>query len=149
MASLAIYPNCYITPWKDYAEGHIVPGRLERVGLMPNGTASGRPTLMVGVRIDAGHVVVAQTTWAIWQAVMKGLAGTPVAEFDRLHEEGRAQDVDLEQLTNAYEARLRAQGMREFAAYLEEHPFPVPCRSSVYATLARERADQVEAGGHA
>lgn len=146
MASLEIHSNCALTPWTDYARERLLPGQLERVGLMPNGTSGGRPALMLGIRID-GYVVVAQTTWAIWQAVMQGLANVPVAVVDRAAEEG--QDTDLETLTTAYEAKLRAQGMREFAGYLEAHPLPIPCRSSVYATLAREQADQAEAGGHA
>jgi hypothetical protein len=41
---------------------------------------------------------------------------------------------------------LMAEGMRAFAAYLDAHPFPAPMPSSVYAQLARERAERVEEG---
>lgn len=41
---------------------------------------------------------------------------------------------------------LMAEGMRAFAAYLEAHPMLAPVPSSVYAQLARERAEHVEAG---
>ncbi|MGP4092980.1 hypothetical protein [Nonomuraea sp. KM90] len=40
---------------------------------------------------------------------------------------------------------LMAEGMRAFAAYLEAHPMLAPVPSSVYAQLARERAEHMEA----
>ncbi|RCG27210.1 hypothetical protein DQ384_26180 [Sphaerisporangium album] len=43
-------------------------------------------------------------------------------------------------------AELKAAGVREFAAYLEAHPFPAPLPSRIYATLAREKADRLAAG---
>ncbi|MFC6081039.1 hypothetical protein [Sphaerisporangium aureirubrum] len=43
-------------------------------------------------------------------------------------------------------AELKAAGLREFAGYLDAHPLPIPVRSSVYAQLAREKAEALEAG---
>ena len=42
---------------------------------------------------------------------------------------------------------LMAEGMLAFASYLEAHPLPVPVSSSVYAQLARERAEWVGQDG--
>lgn len=151
MVGLMITTNCELNPWQDYQRETVREGSLERVGLMPRGTASGRPALLLGIRIGkpaSRRVVIAQTTWALWKGAMRGLAGSPVAELDLMDQELGGHDQTLETLTMEYEARLKAEGMRAFASYLEAHPFPAPCSSGVYAELAREKAGRMEATGN-
>lgn len=147
MVGLIITTNCLLNPWEDYQRQDAREGSIERVGLLPHATAGGRPALLLGIRLGK-RVVIARTTWALWSAAMLGLAGTPVAELDRLDQENAGHDQTLDTLTMAYEARLKAEGMREFAAYLEQHPNPAPCPSGVYAELARELAGRMEVTGN-
>ncbi len=80
--SLDIRPNLEAAPWDDLPApaGH---GIIERIGLLPNGTNSGRPVLAMVIRLGDGQHVIAQTTWALISSTIRALAGSPVAELDR------------------------------------------------------------------
>ncbi|MEU4578974.1 hypothetical protein [Nonomuraea sp. NPDC023979] len=78
------------------------------------------------------------------------------AEYLRADEVDRGGADDVEPVQEFYaDARemlkpvapvLMAEGMRAFAAYLEAHTMLAPVPSSVYAQLAREHAERMEAG---
>jgi hypothetical protein len=46
--------------WKDKSPAH---GRLTRLAALPGGMASGRPSIALGIELDDGTVVVAETSW--------------------------------------------------------------------------------------
>lgn len=84
MTPLSITPNCELNPWADLTRDQIIPGELERIGLMPDGTASGRPAVVLLVRLPDGTPVVAQTTWALLRSAVRALNASPVADLDRM-----------------------------------------------------------------
>lgn len=86
MPGLTLTTNLDLDPWTDLA-GHVDESRfgtIERVGLLPNGTSTGRPTIVVLVRLPDGSIVTGETTWALWTSATRALAASPVAEFDRM-----------------------------------------------------------------
>ncbi|MDX3109690.1 hypothetical protein [Nonomuraea angiospora] len=83
MIPLDIRPNLELNPWDDVSRETAV-GRLERVGLLPNGTSQGRPVFALLVRLEDGSTVVVQTTWALMSTAVRALAASPVAELDRM-----------------------------------------------------------------
>jgi hypothetical protein len=81
---LIITPNIELNPWADLKDGAPYPGGvIERIGLLPNGTAKGRPTVAMVIRMEDGTVVVAETTWVLFNGAARALAASPVAELDR------------------------------------------------------------------
>lgn len=84
MVPLSVTMNCEIDPWTDLKRDAIVPGDVERIGLMPDGTASGRPAVILLVRLPDGTPVVAQTTWALLRSAVRALNASPVADLDRM-----------------------------------------------------------------
>jgi hypothetical protein len=54
--------------------------------------------------------------------------------------------ADARELLKPLAPILMAEGVRAFAAYLDAHPWPTPMRSSLFAELARECAESMEAG---
>lgn len=84
MIPLDIRPNIELNPWTDIPSGSIDDGLIERIGLRPNGTANGRPSIALLIRLPDGSPVIAQTTWALLRAAVRALDASPVAELDRL-----------------------------------------------------------------
>ena len=86
MTPLTITPNIELNPWSDLADkvDESRHGRINRIGLIPNGTAQGRPTIAVLVTLPDGSVVTGETTWALWQGATRALAASPVSELDRM-----------------------------------------------------------------
>jgi hypothetical protein len=80
---LDIRPNMELNPWDDIPRA-IDGAELERIGLLPNGTTSGRPTIGLLVRLPDGTAVIAQTTWTLMRAAVRALDASPVAELDRM-----------------------------------------------------------------
>ena len=89
--SVDIRPNLEAAPWTDLgaAGGPDLHGTVERVGLLPNGTQGGRPSVALLIRLGDGRTVVAETTWALYNGAARALAASPVAEADRRKQEGR------------------------------------------------------------
>lgn len=84
MIPLDIRPNLELNPWDDVPDEEFAgDGTLGRIGLLPNGTTGGRPTIGMLVRLPDGRAVIAQTTWALMEAATRALATSPVAELDR------------------------------------------------------------------
>jgi hypothetical protein len=81
---LDIRSNLELNPWDDLAAGSCQGGRIERIGLLPNATNQGRPSVAILVRLEDGTTVAAETTWALIRFAVNGLEASPVAELDRM-----------------------------------------------------------------
>lgn len=88
---LHVTTNLDIDPWSDLYEkfpnlpdGAPLPeGHLTRVGMLPNGTSSGRAVVALLVEFE-GKPVFVQVTWRIWQTLAAALAATPVAQLEEM-----------------------------------------------------------------
>jgi len=83
MTPLDIRPNLEVAPWDDLTTDNCQGGRIERIGLLPNGTDQGRPTIALLIRLDNGTTVAAETTWALMNLAVRALNASPIAELDR------------------------------------------------------------------
>lgn len=84
MIPISITPNLELSPWTDLADAAPGIGTVERIGLLPNGTTSGRPVVGIVVRAADGQRHIVQTTWALFRTAARGLDASPVAELDRM-----------------------------------------------------------------
>ena len=71
-ADLAAYP------WSDLPSDPL-HGMVERIGLLPDGTSTGRASIALTVRLDDGRTVVAETTWRLFNVAARALAASPIA----------------------------------------------------------------------
>jgi hypothetical protein len=83
MTPLSITPNLDRNPWADITNEVTGEGSIERIGLLPNATNNGRPSLAVVIRLPDGRAVIAETTWALMRNAVRALDASPVAEADR------------------------------------------------------------------
>ena len=85
MTPLEIRPNLDRDPWHDIRITDVgsQSGRIERIGLLPDGTDAGRPTIAIVGRLGNGQPVILETTWALIRTAIRGLDASPVAEADR------------------------------------------------------------------
>jgi hypothetical protein len=87
---LRITVNIDIDPWLDLLvdPNYQPPGnrtsRLERIGLLPNGTSGGRAAAMMLVRLPDGKLIPVETTWRLLQTAVRALAASPVAQMEEL-----------------------------------------------------------------
>lgn len=78
MEPLTITPDIERAPWTDIP--HSAPqGKIERIGLLRNGTVGGRATVGLVIRLPDGTAVVAETTWRLFKASSIALAASPIA----------------------------------------------------------------------
>lgn len=47
--------------------------RVERVGILPGGMASGRPALELAIALPDGRVVIAETSWRLMASAVRAL----------------------------------------------------------------------------
>lgn len=78
MTPLSVTPDVEQAPWSDL-DPKMPHGRLERVGLLRHGTVNGKASVAVVILLDDGTRVVAETTWALFNAAARALAASPVA----------------------------------------------------------------------
>lgn len=76
MQHLQITPDIEHAPWSDVDPTY--SGELERIGLLRNGTAEGRATVGLVVRLTDGRHVIVQTTWRLLHNAVRALAAGPV-----------------------------------------------------------------------
>jgi len=81
---LSITTNLDINPWVDLKRDQIIPGTIERVGVLPNGTKQGRACVELFIRLPDGRVVVAETTLRLFSLAARAIAATPVAQMEDL-----------------------------------------------------------------
>ena len=84
MIPLTITTNLEINPWTDLQREDIIPGKLERVGVLPNGTREGRACVELLIRLPDGRVVIAETTLRLFNTAALAVAATPVAQMEDL-----------------------------------------------------------------
>lgn len=78
MTPLSITPNIENAPWDDLDPTQLTEIRLERIGLMPGGTGSGQPAVMLLMRDANGKPVITQTTFALFEAASRALLASPL-----------------------------------------------------------------------
>lgn len=83
MEPLTITPDIDRAPWTDIPSD-APQGKLERIGLLRNGTVGGRATVGLVIRLADGTAVVAETTWRLFNASARALAASPVAAEETL-----------------------------------------------------------------
>ena len=66
-------------PWSDLGARTVTHGMVQRIGLLPNGTQNGRASVALVIRTDDGRIVVAETTWRLFNVAARALAASPVA----------------------------------------------------------------------
>lgn len=65
--------------WDDIDPARVTEGTLERVAFIRNGTAQGRATVMVLIRLPDGSTVAGETTWRLFNTAARALAASPAA----------------------------------------------------------------------
>jgi hypothetical protein len=66
--------------WPHLADSPVKSGAIDRVGVLPNSTTGGHPSVQILVTLEDGTKVVAQTTWRNFSLAMVALIarwGTP------------------------------------------------------------------------
>ncbi len=83
-SAMEVTLNLELDPWRGLSDtpihGH---GVIERIGLLPGGTAQGRPSVAMIVRLADGKHVVVECTWPLLESAVRAMAASPVAELDR------------------------------------------------------------------
>ncbi|HEY9416772.1 MAG TPA: hypothetical protein VIQ30_18610 [Pseudonocardia sp.] len=82
MEGLGVTPDIELAPWTDIPETS-PQGKLERIGLLRNGTSEGRAMVGLIVRMPDGTAVVAETTWRLFNVSARALAASPIASEQR------------------------------------------------------------------
>lgn len=88
MIGLTVTTNLELDPWTDLTPAdlrHNPAGKtatIERVGLLPNGTESGRATVELLITLPSGERVIAETTLRLFRTMSAALLAAPVAELD-------------------------------------------------------------------
>lgn len=59
--------------WSDLTDRHVVSGRLEAVGAIPNGMSSGKAAVALRVELADGTVVLAETSLALLTTATRAL----------------------------------------------------------------------------
>lgn len=90
MIALTITPDIERAPWSDL-QARIHPdavgrplAQIARVGLLRNGTDSGRATVSIAIELNDGRVILAETTYRLWRMAVIALAATPAAAEETL-----------------------------------------------------------------
>lgn len=65
-------------PWTHIDPKAVAHGRVESVGLLRHGTAEGRASVALLIRLDDGRHVVAETTFRLAHTAARALAASPV-----------------------------------------------------------------------
>jgi hypothetical protein len=76
---ITITPDVEQNPWTDIDLATVGHGRIERIGLLRNGTSEGRASVAMVIRLDDGTAVVAETTWRLFDTSARALAVSAVA----------------------------------------------------------------------
>jgi hypothetical protein len=75
---LDVRPDIERSPWSDLGQD-IPDGRIERVGLLRNGTSGGRAVVAIVITLPDGRRVLGQTTWRLFNSAARALAASPIA----------------------------------------------------------------------
>lgn len=65
-------------PWTDLVDhAPLTEHQLERVGVLPNGTSSGRPAVILLVRDTEGRPTIVQLTYGTWRTLAAAVNAAP------------------------------------------------------------------------
>lgn len=78
MTQIDIFPNLDDMPWTDLVGKVQVTGRVARIGVLPNGTTSGAPSVAIVIEMPDGTFVIGETTWNAFNVAARALAASPV-----------------------------------------------------------------------
>lgn len=87
---LSVTPNLELDPWTDLSPATMphntngLSAGITRIGVLPNGTQSGRATVMLEVVLPDGSRVIAETTLRLFDAAARAVLASPVAQMDDL-----------------------------------------------------------------
>jgi hypothetical protein len=84
MIPLSITTNLELDPWTDLQREDIIPGTIERIGILPNGTQQQRACVELLIRLPDGRTVIAETTLRLFNVAARAVAATPVAQMEEL-----------------------------------------------------------------
>lgn len=90
MTPLTITPNLEIDPWADLKtdpsviDQNGVTAKIERVGVLPNGTNNGRACVEMLILLPDGRRVIAETTLRLFNFAAVAIANSPVAQMEDL-----------------------------------------------------------------
>jgi hypothetical protein len=84
---LIVSPDLAGGDWQDYLAaardvGRLVDGTIDRIGIYPAGTVSGKATVMIGVMTSDGQVVIGETTLALFATAARALLAAPIAQAE-------------------------------------------------------------------
>ena len=122
MPILQITTDIEATPWTDLESPDREIGTITRVGLLPRGMASGRPTLSAIITMRDSTPVVGQTSWAMMRNAVAALGASPVAEADReRHPHSTADQMRWARLRQLIEGLREggAQDLRQVLAFMD------------------------------
>lgn len=84
MPDVKLTYNLDIDPWTDLALD-AKAGLVSRVGIMPDGTESGRPVIIIAVRPDSETgEAIGQMTWNQFKQLYEAIAASPVIALDEM-----------------------------------------------------------------
>jgi hypothetical protein len=88
VSEMTITPNIDNSPWNDLMD-RVHPDsmsaplpRIIRIGLLPQGTTTGRATVSVAIELADGKIVFAETTLKLFRTASRALMASPVAEAE-------------------------------------------------------------------
>lgn len=84
MSHLSITPNIELNPWIDLAGKEPTHGIVDRIGLMPQGMASGKAAVMMHALDDNGGDVIVELSLAMFRLAFAALSASPVAQLEDL-----------------------------------------------------------------
>lgn len=84
---LIVSPDLTDGDWQDYLAaakqvGRLIDGTLDRIGIYPGGTTTGKSTVMIGVMTSDGQVVIGETTLALFATAARALLAAPIAQAE-------------------------------------------------------------------
>lgn len=84
--SLVVRQNLELDPLNDVITDPdtVRYGRIDLVGLLPDGMVSGRAAVALLVTLADGTHVIAETSWRVFHGAASVLATSPVAEMENL-----------------------------------------------------------------
>ena len=82
MEALDIVPNLAVCPFSRFTRADretAEEGTLIGMGVMPNGTSSGSPAVVVLIELEGGRKIIAQTTLTLFHGGSRALFASPAA----------------------------------------------------------------------
>lgn len=79
---LEITPDVERSPWVEIDPSTAIEAPIVRIGLLRNGTTTGRASVALAIPLPDGRVVLAQTTWRLFHTAARSLAASAIAQAE-------------------------------------------------------------------